>query len=229
MNARPTAAHLTLAVALVAAPVLMGAASLVDLSPRADDTAELLALVAESPGRWEIGRLLFLLSGIAWVAAAVGLLVVFRGRSRAGLVGAVGLLLGGAAFVPIEAAGSYLAPLATGEIARSDQVTLVTAVEASGQILAFETVHVVGLLGGMVLVAVGQLRTGVVPRWAPALLVLGLVGILAFTSGVPLAIAMGAVAASMSACAVRLVRRGGQRTPSVGRTGAAPRIEQSTA
>ncbi|QDO89566.1 hypothetical protein FNH13_15525 [Ornithinimicrobium ciconiae] len=202
---RPTLTQADL-VALCCAPILMGAAMLLDLTPLADDTTELLTLVAASPGRWMWANLVFLCAGVAWTVAALGLLRRLGSRSRTVALGAVGVAAGGVTLGLIEATMAYLPALAQSGASMSDRVGVVETLDASPLVLTFELVHIVGWLGGQLLIVVGLLLTRAVPRWVPVTLLVGLVGLVAFATGPGLALASCVLAAGSTGLAVHLAR-----------------------
>lgn len=183
-------------VALVLAPVLMGAALLMDLTPQTDTTEELLAMVREHPDRWLLTGTLFLFSGLAWVVAGIGLHRMLGRRSRLVGVGGLGVAAGGAALALVDAAGYYLPALARSSASVDQQVSVVERVEGSAPLLALEIVHIAGWILGLLLVAAGLLAARVVARWIPALLIASLAGMVAFASGPGL---LGAVVAHVTA------------------------------
>lgn len=197
-------AQLVPRVALVVAPLLMGSAMLLDLTPGTDGTSELLGAVAKEPGRWVTTGTLFLLSGLAWTLAGVGLTRMTGRRSR--LAGAAGLALaaGGTALALIDAAGVYLPHLARSGAPLQEQVGVVEAVEGSAPLIAAELVHVVGWGVGMLLLAVGLLVSRALPRWIPVLLLVSLAGLVAFVQGPPLAAAVAAHVAALTGLAIHL-------------------------
>lgn len=199
-------------VALAGAPVLMGAAMLLDLTPHATSTTELLGLVAEDPGRWTLANVLYLCAGVAWTVAAVGLLRRLGSRSRIVALGAVGLTAGGVAMGLIEATMAYVPALARSGVPVTDQVEVVEALDGSAVVLTFELVHIVGWLGGLLLIVVGLFLTRAVPRWVPATLLAGLVGMVVLVTGPGLVVALAALAAGSIGLAAHL------RGPARGRT-----------
>jgi hypothetical protein len=204
-------------VALVLAPVLLGAAMLLDLTPDADGTAELLGLVGESPQRWLLSNSLFLLSGLAWTVAGIGLYRRLGRRSRTIGIGAIGVAAGGVALGLIEATVLYLPGLARSGASLDQQVRTVEYVESSAPTIAFEVVHVAGWLLGLLLVAVGLLLRRAVPRWIPATMLAGLAGMLAFSDGPGLATASAVLVVAVTGLALHLARPDQQSRPAVDR------------
>ena len=193
-------------VALAVAPALMGVAMLLDLTPSADGTAELLALVEAKPARWMWSNAVFLFAGVTWTAAAVGLWRRLGRRSRPIAVGALALAAGGAALGLIEATMAYLPSLSRSSVPVAVQVTVVEHLDASVPAMVYEIVHIIGWLGGLLLVAAGLFSTQVVPRWVPGALLAGLAGVVVFVAGPGLALASAVMTAATTALAVRLAQ-----------------------
>lgn len=201
---RPLSARRLSALPLVLAPALMGAALLTDITPRAGDTRELLELIARNPGAWSAGQTLFFLSGVLWVPAGLLLMRLFGRRARTGWFGAAAVAVGGLAVLPVDAAGLYLRVLADSDIPTDQQVALVEGVEASPALLVFETVHIGGLFVGLVVVGIAMLRHRGLPRWAGALVMVGMVGLLAAPGGPALAAAVALLVVGLGVAALRL-------------------------
>ncbi len=190
--------------AFVLAPLLMGIAMVLDLTPGTDSTQELLAAVADQPERWLLTGTLFLLSGLGWTVTGAVLHRVARGRSRLIAVGGVLLATGGAALALLDAAGSYLPALARSGAPLEQQVAVVEQVESTPVLVVIEIVHVAGWALGLVLVAIGLLRSRVVPAWVPVLLLVGFAGMVAFTGGVPILVAATLLVVGMTGLAMGL-------------------------
>lgn len=193
-------------IALAVAPALMGVAMLLDLTPSADGTAELLALVEGNPARWMWSNAVFLLAGVAWTVAAVALWRRLGRRSRLIAAGSLALAAGGAALGLIEATMAYLPSLARSGVAVAEQVAVVEHLDASVPATVYEIVHIIGWLGGLLLVAAGLWSTRAVPRWVPATLLAGLVGVVVFVAGPGLALASLVMTAATTALAAHLGR-----------------------
>ncbi|MGY2129420.1 hypothetical protein [Blastococcus sp. SYSU DS0617] len=196
------------AAALVAAPLAMGVAALVDPTPEADSTAALLDLVAERPGAWSAGLLLFFLSGLLWVPAGLGLLRVLLRGQLLGRIAALAVLVGGAALVPLDAASLYLAELAGSSVPLAQQVAVVEGVEGSLALVLAEVVHVVGLFAGLLLLAIAVFRARITPVWVPVVLVVALAGLLAAPHRAVQAVALVLLVAAFAGLAVRLTGAG---------------------
>lgn len=220
---RPTATSLVLA------PILLGAALITDITPQADDTGELLSLIAQRPGAWSTGQTLFFLSALAWLPAAVGLLRIFAGSSRLGRMAALLVAVGALAILPVDAAGLYLRPLAVSDIDRGTQVALVEAVESSATVLVFETVHIVGLFLGLLLVGVAMLRHAALPRWAGALVLLGTLGLVVAPAGLLLALPVALLAVGLGVAAFQVARTGDDSASVIRAADPTPVVEAAVA
>ncbi|MHA6668354.1 hypothetical protein ACX3O0_05745 [Homoserinimonas sp. A447] len=186
---------------LLAAPLLLAAAMLRDITPDAEGTQELLSLISGQPDAWALGQTLFLLSAVAWLPAGLALMRLFGDRTLFGRWAGLLVMLGGLAILPIDAAGLYLAPLAGSNIPEEQQVALVESVEGSTTLIVFETVHVVALFVGLLVVAVAMLRSRIVPMVAPIAIMVAIVGLLVnlhpvmeFASTVLLVVGLGLAA-----------------------------------
>ena len=189
------------ALSLVLAPVFLGAALLADITPEADDTRELLELIAVNPAAWRMGQTLFFISAVLWLPAGFALARLFGPHARLGRVGAAAVAVGGLAVLAIDAAGLYLRQLAGSDIPIDQQVALVESVESSPTVLVFETIHVAGLVLGLVLVGVAMIRHGGLPRWAGALVIAGTVGLVAAPGRAALAVAVGLLVVGLGVAA----------------------------
>lgn len=136
------------ALSLVAAPAVMGAALLTDITPQAESTRELLTLIAQKPGAWSMGQTLFFLSALLWFPAGLALIRLLAPVGRLGWLAGAAVAIGGLAVLPVDAAGLYLRDLAVSDIALDQQVALVEAVENSPAVIAFEAIHIAGLFLG---------------------------------------------------------------------------------
>lgn len=191
---------------LVLAPALMGAALLTDITPRADDTRALLELIAREPGAWSMGQTLFFLSAVMWVPAGLLLMRWFGSEARVGRGAAAAVVVGGLAVLPVDAAGLYLRELASSGIPLEQQVSLVERVESSPTLLVFEAVHIAGLFVGLVIVGIAMLRHPGLPRWAGALVIGGMITMVAAPSGPLLAVAAALLVVGLTIAAVKMGR-----------------------
>lgn len=203
-SSRPV--HRLAALALVGAPTLMGAALLVDVTPQADSTRELLTVIAEKPGAWSTGQTLFFLSAVLWLPAGLTLMRLFSRGARAGWLAGAAVAIGGLAVLPVDAAGLYLRELVGSDIPLEQQVSLVEGVENSPTLLVFETVHVVGLFLGLFVVGVAMLRHRDLPRWAGLLVLVGVVGLMAAPGRPVLAAAAALVVIGFTVAAAKVAR-----------------------
>ncbi len=199
-----TRTRLLHATTLLLAPLLLLGARLTDITPQADTTADLLALIADRPSAWATGQWFFFLSGLAWVPAGVTLMRLFGRRARMGYWSAAAVAVGAAMVLAVDAAGVYLSSLATSSVPLDQQVRIVEGVESSPAILVFEIVHIVGFFGGLLLVAIALLRSRLVPVWSAALLLLGQVGLLAVSHPAADIVSMSCVVLGMGAAAHRV-------------------------
>ena len=115
------------------------------------------------------------------------------------------LAAGGLALVATDATNLYLTELATSDIPLAQQVSIVAAVESSAAVLIIETIHVIGLLGGMILAAIGLFRSHVVAPWVPVAIVVGLLGSLAATDDLFIAAAGAMLVAGLGSAGARLL------------------------
>lgn len=196
------------ALSIVLAPVLLGAALLTDITPQAADTQELLLLIADQPAAWSMGQTLFFLSSVLWLPAGYALARLFRPGPRIGRVAAAAVAVGGLAVLAIDAAGLYLRHLAASDIPLDQQVALVESVEGSPTVLVFETIHVVGLVLGLLLLGVAMLRHRDLPRWAGAFVVAGTVGLAVAPGRAFLAAAVALLVVGLGMAAVASARAG---------------------
>lgn len=196
----------TFVAALVAAPLLLSAAMLSDITPDADGTKELLEIIAERPSAWTLGQTLFLLSAVAWLPAGAALMRLFGRRTPSGRWGGLLVMLGGLAVLPMDAAGLYLSPLAASSVPIDEQVEIVEAIEGSVAVIAFETVHVVGLFIGLLVVGVALLRSRIVPRLAAGTLIAALVGLIINLHPAMEAVSTAMLVVALGATAVRVLR-----------------------
>lgn len=176
------------AFSLVLAPAVMGAALMIDITPQAESTRELLTLIAQQPGAWSMGQTLFFLSAALWFPAGLALMHLLGRSARTGRLAGAAVAIGGLAVLPVDAAGLYLHDLAVSDIALDQQVALVEAVENSPAVIAFEVIHIAGLFLGLLLVGVVMLRHRDFPRWAGILVLIGTVGLVVAPAGILLAL-----------------------------------------
>lgn len=196
----------TYAAALVTAPLLLSAAMLSDITPDADGTKQLLELIAERPSAWTLGQALFLLSALAWLPAGLALMRLFGGRTPSGRWGGLLVLIGGLAVLPTDAAGLYLRPLAASSVPIDEQVEIVEAVEGSVAVIAFETVHVVGLFIGLLVVGVAMLRSRVVSKPVAIAVIAALVGLIVNLHPAMEAVSTALLVLGLGAAGLRILR-----------------------
>ena len=210
-------AHRLTALSLVLAPAIMGAALLTDISPRAENTRELLTLIAEKPGEWSMGQTLFFLSAVLWFPAGLALIRLLAPSGHRGRLAGAAVAIGGLAVLPVDAAGLYLRHLAVSDIALDQKVALVEAVESSPTVIAFEVIHIAGLFLGLLLVGVVTLRNRDLPRWVGILVLSGTVGLVVAPAGILLALPITLLTLGLGGAAVRA---GGSTHPGLPSRGA---------
>lgn len=191
---------------LVLAPATLGAALLTDITPAADDTRELLTLIAERPGAWSMGQTLFFISAVLWFPAGVTLMRLLGRSGRTGRVAGAAVAIGGLAIVPVDAAGLYLRHLAASDIGLDQQVALVGAVESSATVIMFEVIHIAGLFLGLLLVGVAMLRHRTLPRWAGVLVLVGTLSMAVAPAGLLLALPVALLTLGLGCAAAQAGR-----------------------
>lgn len=194
------------ALSLVLAPAAMGAALLTDITPQADNTRELLTLIAQKPGAWSMGQTLFFLSAVLWFPAGLALMRLLGRSQRLGRLAGAAVAIGGLAVLPVDAAGLYLPHLAASDIGLDQQVALVEAVENSPAVIAFEVIHIAGLFLGLLLVGVAMLRHRDLPHWAGVLVLIGTVGLVVAPAGILLALPITLLTLGLGAAAAQAGR-----------------------
>lgn len=180
------------ALALVAAPLLFIAADVI--SPAwSDDTAEFIAEVAESPSAQSASGVLFTLGMAVMVAGAIGIAHVIRGRGV--VLANIGLalaILGLGVFPAITFTG-VIDSFAVDTLAAGDYEALMDAGEES---VGFIVILAIALLGGIIsllLLAIAAGRSGLVPWWVAAVLVLAVLSLIAGGDSQGLALASDAL------------------------------------
>jgi hypothetical protein len=195
-----------LAGGLILAPLLLLAAGLTDPTTAAEDERGLLAAAATDPDALAATEGLYILAGVALIPAGLGLIRLIADHApRLALVGGGGVALGGLGLVAVEAGGFYLRELAASGVPLDQQVSIVEGTEGSAAMLISETIHVAGLIGGMVVAAVGLFRARAVPAWAPVALVAGMAGLLAFPGDVGRMVAGALLVAALAFAGLRLL------------------------
>lgn len=160
----------TLAVCLVAAPVLFTAAEFARLSVESDgdSAASALAAIAEARGTWELFGWLVAATAPVWLAAMLGLVESLRAvRERwaavtgtVAVVGALAWAMHQASYVELNAVAAH--HRAAGDVALS----VYDGAGGTGMEDATLIGMAVGLLLGPLLVLLGHARAGLVPWWA---------------------------------------------------------------
>jgi hypothetical protein len=216
--------------ALIVAPLLLIAAGLADPTSSAENASQVLDAIAGNPDAWGMTGLLFVLAGVAFVPAGLGLTALMSGRApRLALASGTALVVGALGLVAVDASGFYLGELAVSAVPLDEQVAIVEGQDSSVGIVILLIVHIVGLFGGLVLAAIGLLRARVVGAWAPVALILGVLGFIAAPGKAGLAVAGALLLAGLAAGGVRTLRMSDQewerREPAPERaTGTPPRV-----
>lgn len=192
---------------LILAPLLLLAAGLLDPTVTADDERALLAIAAESSQALELTQLLYVLAGLTLIPAGFGLMRLIAPQApRLALVAGGAVAASGLSLVAIEASTCYLGALATSDAPPAQQAAVVAAVDSSPGVLLMTTIHVVGLLGGILLAAAGLYRGHVIAPWVPVALVVGLLGSVAATDDVLIAAAGVLLIAGLGSAGARVLR-----------------------
>jgi hypothetical protein len=143
-----------------------------------------LAVVAQDPAQWWRMHLLAACAAFLFALAAAPLASLVRGGgAEAATAGAALLALGGAALTVAFSAEAHLWSLAADASLEQDALVGLVALEASSPAMALlgAGFPLIGL--GTVLLMTGLLRSGQVPRWQPALVLLGTVASLGAAPG----------------------------------------------
>ena len=205
MQISPGLSRAALGASLILAPLFLLAAGLSDPTTSADDERALLAAARDSSQALAATQLFYILAGLALIPAAFALMRLTSDAPRLALLAAGALAAGGLSLVALEASAFYLSKLATSDVPLAQQVSVVTAVENSTGVVLVTIIHVVGLLGGMLLAAIGLFHTHAVARWVPVAIVVGLLGSLATTDDTFIAAAGAVLLAGLGSAAVRLL------------------------
>ncbi len=150
-----------------------------------DDSAELVAAVAEAPNRFYAANLIAALGLVLVATVGLAVLRLVRGQGRGRVLASVGgilLMIGGtAAATGVFMYGSVMSTLSTTQ----DAATAAAADEALSNSARTGLTFMVGFPGmmlGLLLCAAALFVSRATPRWVPAALVLAVVGILALGS-----------------------------------------------
>lgn len=172
----------------VAAAPLVQLAGVVPHPELPDDAAGALAVVAEDPDRWFRIHLLAAVAAVLFVVAAVALASLVR-RRGAGLAAAGAALLvagGGVLAIAFGAEAHLLSVAADPSLDRSAMVALARLEEDSPAMSLLSVGFPLVGIGTLLLMA-GLIRSRAVPRWQPALVVLGTLTSVAAAPGSDLA------------------------------------------
>lgn len=205
----PSSAGLSRAVlggSLILAPLFLLAAGLLDPTTSAEDERTLLAVAADSSGALAATQLFYILAGLALVPAGLGLTRLIASRApRIALLAGGAVAAGGLSLIALETSALYLSDLATSDVPLAQQASVVAAVDSSIGVLIVTTIHVAGLLGGMLLAAIALFRTHAAAAWVPVAIVVGLLGMLATTEDVFIAVAGALFAAGLGSAGRQLL------------------------
>lgn len=191
---------------LILAPLFLLAAGLLDPTTSAEDERALLAVAADSSAALAATQLFYILAGLALIPAGLGLMRLIASRApRIALLAGGAVAAGGLSLVALETSAFYLSDLATSDVPLAQQVSIVAAVDSSTGVLIITTIHVAGLLGGMLIAAIGLFRTHAVAAWVPVAIVVGLLGSLATTGDVFIAMAGALLAAGLGSAGTQLL------------------------
>jgi hypothetical protein len=172
-----------LGVAVVAAPALQVAGMLLH-PPLAAEHADQLAIVAEDPGRWFVAHVVAASAAALFLVAAPALAGLARARGAApATAGAVLTVLGGATLAIAFGAEAHLLSVAADPSLDAAAMTALAALEGHSPAMTMILLGVPLTGIGQILLAAGLLRARVVPRWAPALVLVGLLASIAGTPG----------------------------------------------
>ena len=194
-------------VALVAAPVLVLVADLLQPSPAGHDTASELASIAADPGRYQLSAAVGWCAMLLYVPALLTLAWPAR-RAFPRLAG-TGLALAVAGLIAlVSLMGSGPVSLAMAQAPdRAAMVQVTDAYESAPLTLAWMLLMVIGFSLGPVLLGFALWRSGF--TWAvPALLLAGLVVQMMDAGRWPLALGYALTAAGMTVVAATLWRAG---------------------
>jgi len=171
-----TVARVLAAVCLVLGPACLLVGAAVDPA-WSDDNAEYLEEVAGAPGRYQLAGFLSLVGGVLTVVGLLGVIHLLRGpRITLGQVGA-SLALVGSIFLAGTFPIGVIEAVGAEDFDRAVVIDLFETVEDSGWAAVFFIAFIVGLVLGLVLLAVGLfLQRGAAPVWVPVLLLVAVAG-----------------------------------------------------
>ena len=169
--------------ALIVGPLLMLAAGIISPDTDNDNKLKELNSVAAHKSAYIFGSVLFLLSTLVLLAASVGIIHLFRGRRvTLGQIAGSLLLIGTATTFAF-----YAFSITEYEMVNQkglDRAVLADYLHKANNTAAGAPIFVLFLLGivlGLILLAVALWRSGLVPKWAAALILVG--GVFAFAGG----------------------------------------------
>lgn len=168
-----SARRVLLALAVAAAP-LVQLAGMVPHPELGDTAAETVAVVAQDPAQWFRIHVLSAGASVLFVVAALALASLVRGRGAAlATTGATLMALGGGCLAIAFGAEAHLLSLAADpSLDRAAMVALAELESDSPAVGLLMTGFPLLGLGTLALMG-GLIRSGVVPRWQPVLVVVG--------------------------------------------------------
>ncbi len=158
---------------LIIAPLVIVAQEWIAPEPGGErEASDVLAAIADHPGRYEAAMLLGILAAILLIPALAGLALTIRDRGvlLAWLGGMFGVI-GAVGFACQNTINIGFLELATADGERARMVALYEGVRGSTAGLVIELLFIGGLLLGLVLLAAAVWRSGLAPR-AAAILIL---------------------------------------------------------
>lgn len=199
--------------ALLAAPLLVLAAHLVQASPPAHDTASELSSIAAATGRYQAAGLLGFVACVLFVPAFLTMAADLRdSRPRWASVGLVLSVTGVLALTALQGSGPVSQALAESPD-RAASVRVTDAYEGLALTNVWVLLMLVGFVLGPVVLGIGLWRAGA-SVLVPVLLVAGVLVQMADAGRWPLALGFLLTAAGLGLCATPLGRPGDDRAPS---------------
>lgn len=147
------------ALALVAAPGLMLAGHLTQLTPEKHDTASELAAVAEAPGRADVALVIGFVGLLCYIPAFLALAAPIRDR-RSGLIGLMMSISGLLALVALMGSGPVTNAMVAASADRSEMIALTDRYESSPVVTFWVILLLVGWTLGPLVIGIGLWRAG---------------------------------------------------------------------
>jgi len=136
------------------------------------EARDVLATIAENPGRYQAAAFLGLLAAILLIPALLGLVrLLSRGKVVLGHVGGALALIGAVGFACNNVFNFLYLQMVEGGADLGEMIALRERVKGSVGLLTIELMFAGGLLLGLVLLAIALWRGRVAPRWASVLIV----------------------------------------------------------